>query len=86
MLETLAKDWEETFPDTWNLYRISLEKFRETRTIRIKGKNVDDLDLEKVGSLVKQANEKSSKANLKNLFKSLKRSSPNSPQSTKQNG
>ena len=32
-----------------------------SRTIRIKGKNVDDLDLEKLGNLIQQANEKTSK-------------------------
>ena len=54
--------------------RIVLEKLRETRTIKIKGKNVDDLDLEKLGNLIQQANEKSSKINFKGLFKKLKRS------------
>jgi hypothetical protein len=57
--------------------RIVLEKLRETRTIKIKGKNVDDLDLEKLGNLIQQANEKSSKVNLRSLFKSLKRSHAN---------
>ena len=74
LLEALAKDWEEAnFPKTANTYRIFLEKFRETRTIKIKGKNVDDLDLEKLGNLIQQANEKSSKVNLKGLLKGLKR-------------
>jgi len=53
--------------------RIFLEKLKETRTIRIKGKNVDDLDLEKLGNLIKQASEKSFKVNLRALFKSLRR-------------
>lgn len=74
LLEAMDKDWKETFPETTSLYRISLEKLRETRTIRIKGKNVDDLDLQKLGNLIQQANEKSIKFNLKGLFKSLKRS------------
>jgi hypothetical protein len=79
LLEHFARDWEEHFPnDKDNPYRISLEKFRETRTIRIKGKNVDDLDLEKLGNLIQQANEKSSIAYLRGLFKSLKRSQPDS--------
>jgi hypothetical protein len=79
LLEHFARDWEEHFPnDKNNAYRISLEKFKETRTIRIKGKNVDDLDLEKLGNLIQQANEKSSIAYLRGLFKSLKRSRPNS--------
>jgi len=57
-----------------------LEKFRETRTIRIKGKNIDDLDLETLGNLIQQANEKSSKVNLRGLFKSLKKSRPDTSQ------
>jgi len=78
LLETLAKDCEyENSPKTANIYRIFLEKFRETRTIKIKGKNVDDLDLEKLGNLIQQANEKSSKVNLRGLFKKLKRSHAN---------
>lgn len=52
--------------------RIVLEKLKETRTIKIKGKNVDNLDLEKIGNLIKQANGKSSKVNLKGFLKSLK--------------
>ena len=75
LLEGLAKDWEEAnLPEAGNTYRIFLEKFRETRTIKIKGKNVDDLDLEKIGKLIQQANENSLKASLRGLFKSLKRS------------
>lgn len=58
--------------------RIVLEKLKETRTIRIKGKNVDDLELEKLGNLIRQANEKSSKFNLRGLFKNVKRSRPSS--------
>lgn len=49
-----------------------LEKLDETRTIRIRGKNVDDLDLEKIGNLIQQANEKSSIFNLKGVIKKLK--------------
>ena len=80
LLEALAKDWEEVFPEPGNLYRICLEKLRETRTIKIKGKNVDDLDLEKLGNLIQQANQKSSKVNLRGLFKSLKRQHTNTSQ------
>jgi len=72
-LEVLAKDWEANVPEIASVYRVSLEKLRETRTIRVKGKNVDDLDLEKIGNLIQQANEKSSKINLKGLLKSLRR-------------
>ena len=49
-----------------------IETFNETRTIKIKGKNVDDLDLEKIMTFVQQANEKSSKVNLKGLLKKFK--------------
>lgn len=49
-----------------------MEKFNETRTIKIKGKNVDELDLEKVANLILQANEKSSKVNVKRLLKKFK--------------
>ena len=49
-----------------------MKKFDETRTIRITGKNVDDLDLEKVANLILQANEKSSKLNVKKLIKKFK--------------
>jgi DeoR/GlpR family transcriptional regulator of sugar metabolism len=49
-----------------------LEKFDEARTIRIKGKNVDDLELQKIGNLIREATAKSSKFNLRGLFKSLK--------------
>jgi hypothetical protein len=81
LLEALAREWEESnLPETGNLYRIFLEKFKETRTIRIKGKNVDDLDLEKIGNLIKQANEKSLKVNLRGLFKGLKKSRPDNSQ------
>jgi DNA-binding Lrp family transcriptional regulator len=81
LLEILAKDCErERLPEVAETYRTLLEKFRETRTIKIKGKNVDDLDLEKLGNLIQQANEKSSKVNLRGLFKRLKRSRANNPQ------
>lgn len=51
-----------------------LEKLDETRTMRIRGKNVDDLDLEKLGELIQQATKKSSRFNLKGLFKGSKKS------------
>jgi sugar-specific transcriptional regulator TrmB len=73
LLEIMAHDWEETLPKTTNTCRILLEKLKETRTITIRGKNVNDLDLEKLGNLIQQANEKSSKVSLKGLFKSLKK-------------
>jgi len=49
-----------------------MEKYNETRTIKIKGKNVDDLDLEKIAVMIQQANEKSSKVNVKRLLKKFK--------------
>jgi DNA-binding transcriptional regulator YhcF (GntR family) len=74
LLEILAQDCErENLHETAKIYRITLEKIRETRTIKIKGKNVDDLDLEKLGNLIQQASEKSISANFRGLFKSLKR-------------
>jgi len=77
LLEYMAKDWEEVFKKDDSIYRAVLDKFKETRTIKIKGKNVDDLDLEKLGNLIQQATKKSSKFNLKGLFKGLKMSRPN---------
>jgi predicted transcriptional regulator len=73
ILEAMDEDWKESFPESKSLYRISLEKLKETRTIKITGKNVDDIDLEKLGKLIQQANEKSSKFNLRGLFRNLKR-------------
>jgi hypothetical protein len=40
-------------------------------SIQIKGKNVDELDLEKLENLIQQANQRSFKVNLKGLFKGL---------------
>lgn len=54
--------------------KILLEKLRETRTIRIKGKNVNDLDLEKLAKLIQQANTRASGFYLKGLFRNLRRS------------
>jgi uncharacterized protein (DUF111 family) len=74
LLESLANDWEAAgLPAHSNTYRICLEKIRETRTIRVKGKNVDDLDLEKIGNLIQQANQKGSLLNFRSIFKSLKK-------------
>jgi biotin operon repressor len=72
-LEMLAKDWEVAFSETDNPPRIFLEKMKETRTIKIKGKNIDDLDLEKLGNLIQQAYEKSSKFNWKGLLNRVRR-------------
>lgn len=57
---------------TADMLETIMKKFDETRTIRITGKNVDDLDLEKVANLILQANEKSSKLNVKKLIKKFK--------------
>jgi hypothetical protein len=73
LLEIQRKEWEKMGQtDLAETMKTILEKLRETRIITIKGKNVDDLDLEKVHSLIQQAYEKGSKANLRGLFKRLK--------------
>lgn len=55
--------------DPDNIFKISLDVLEETRTIRVIGKNVDDLSLQKISELVKEATESSYKIKLKNLFK-----------------
>jgi biotin operon repressor len=76
LLEHTVKTFgAENDPD--NIFKICLDKLNETRTIRIKGKNVDDLEMEKLAKRIKQANERSSKINLKGLLKGLRRSQPN---------
>lgn len=78
-LEVYANYVEDIgMPDVAKMPRTIIEKFNETRTIRIKGKNVDEIDLEKIANLIQQANEKSSNTKLKRLFKGLKRSRPES--------
>jgi hypothetical protein len=58
LLENFAKNWEEHFSNSKdNPYRICLEKLKETRTQRIKGKNVDEIDLQKISKLIQQARE-----------------------------
>lgn len=74
-LELLAKYGElKNYPKVADIYRSILEKIRETRTITIKGKNVDDLDLDKIQNLILQANQEGSKINFKALLKKLKKS------------
>ena len=81
LLEVYARRLErKQLPQTAEIFKILLEKLRETRTIKIRGKNVDDLDLEKLGNLIQQANKKSFKVNLRGLFKSLKKSRPDNSQ------
>ncbi|MFC1488089.1 HTH domain-containing protein [Thermoproteota archaeon] len=73
LLEHFAIDWENCSPKAKeNPFRITLEKFNETRTIKIKGKNVDDLDLEKMAVLAQKAIEKSSSFNLKSILRKFK--------------
>jgi biotin operon repressor len=72
LLEDMAQVFHEPDQKTPNFAEIFLEKFRETRIIRITGKNVDDLDLEKIGKLIQQASENSLKASFKGLLKKLK--------------
>ncbi len=69
LLEELAEILNEPNQVIPNFAEILLEKFKEARTIRIKGKNVNDLDLEKIGKLIQQANEKSLKVSLKGLLR-----------------
>jgi DNA-binding MarR family transcriptional regulator len=78
LLEHYAELFGKHTDDSDNVFKISLEKLKETRTIKIKGKNVDDLDLEKVVDLIKQANEKSFTVNLKGLLKGFKKRSSSS--------
>ncbi len=80
MLESMAKLFHDPEQKNVNTFEIALEKLKETRTIRIKGKNVDDLDLEKLGTLIQQANKKASKVNLKGLLKTLRRPHANDSQ------
>lgn len=60
------------FQEAAEMDETMIEKFNETRTIRIRGKNVDNIDIEKLGSLIQQANEKSSRFSLNSFIKGLK--------------
>jgi hypothetical protein len=72
LLDIVAKQAEDiNFPKTANVYRTFLEKFNETRTIRIKGKNVDDLNLERIGNMVLESTKKSSKFDFKKILKKI---------------
>jgi hypothetical protein len=72
LLENSAKLYGR-LNDPENIFKITLDKLEETRTIRITGKNVDDLDLQKVSQLVKEATESRYKVKLKNLFRKSKK-------------
>jgi DNA-binding Lrp family transcriptional regulator len=82
-LEAQAKELERIgLARTAEDMRIVLEKLKETRTIKIKGKNVDDLDLEKLGNLIQQASQKSSLVNFKGLFKRFRMPEQQAPKSS----
>lgn len=70
MLSNEAND--RSYSRVSNTYATFLESYKETRRITIKGKNVDAIDLEKLGNLVQQANEKSAKLNVRKFFNRLK--------------
>jgi Mn-dependent DtxR family transcriptional regulator len=73
LLEVEAKRLEKNkLHQSAELIRTLLEKLRETRTITIKGKNVDSLDLEKLHGLILEAYEKGSKVKSRNLSKYLR--------------
>ena len=73
-LEIIANTLEELDyrPESEKIVRPLIETFKKARTITIRGKNVDELDLEKVAKLIKQANERTSNFNLKGILKKLK--------------
>jgi hypothetical protein len=73
-LELVAREYEQyDDPELGALYRTIIEKERETRTIRIRGKNVDDLDLQRIGNLIQQAQDANSNFKLDGFFKKLMR-------------
>jgi len=74
-LKIIANTLEELdyHPESEKIVRPLIETFEKARTITIRGKNVDDLDLEKVVKLIQQANERTSDFNLKGILKKLKR-------------
>ena len=80
LMEELAHEAEQSdFTRLAGTYRIFLAKLKEARTIRITGRNVDDLDLEKTQNLILQASKKTFKIDFKGLHRSLKRSLDNEP-------
>ena len=78
LLEDMSRLFGGNDPN--NTFKTSLQKLKETRTIRITGKNVDELDMEKAANLIRQANERSIKVSLRGLFKGLKKPYTNKPQ------
>jgi DNA-binding MarR family transcriptional regulator len=69
------------FSEVAEMEQTLIDKFNETRRIRIIGKNVENIDLEKVSNLILQANEKSSKVSFRRFLKGLKL--PQFPSETK---
>jgi predicted ArsR family transcriptional regulator len=69
LLEQAAELFGQT--DHNNIFKTSLDKLKETRTIRITGKNVDDLDLQKIVDMVQQANQSFS-SKVKQLLKKFR--------------
>jgi len=67
------------FSEIAKMDRKILERFDETRIIKITGKNVDSLDLDKISELVKQATENSYKAKIKKFFRKPKQRQDTSP-------
>lgn len=73
ILEIYAKqNAEMQLPQTTEMMNLLLKKLKETRTIKIIGKNVDNLDLASLQSLILDAYETSSKLKSRNLRKHLK--------------
>ena len=73
-LEIVANTLEELdgHLESEKVVRPIIETFKKARTITIRGKNVDALDLEKVAKLIMQSNERTSNFNLKGILKKLK--------------
>lgn len=55
-----------------NIYRKSIDRIEETRTIRIIGKNVDDLELQKIAEVVRETTGSGYRKWFKNPFKKSK--------------
>jgi DNA-binding protein YbaB/biotin operon repressor len=69
-LEAFAKLLEkDQLTESAETIKILLENLRKTRTIKIESKNMDNLDLEKLQSLILQAYERSSKVKSSKLSK-----------------
>ncbi len=64
---------ELDYPESERMITRMIETYNKTRTITIRGKNVDDLDLEKIAIMTQEANENSSKINLQGLIKKFKK-------------